>query len=84
MESRVTGAADGEMLLVIETNGVKFLADTSADPAQTDVNTYADLSAAGTIDPAASTDQVFFIERIVGATTARKVEGYFSAGVPNS
>lgn len=84
MENRVTGAADGENLLVIETNGIKFLADTSADPAQTDVNTYADLSAAGTIDPAASTDQVFFIEKIVGATTARKVEGYFSAGVPNS
>jgi hypothetical protein len=84
MENKVTGSSDGELLLVIETGGVRFEADTDANPAQTDVGTEADLAGAGTVDPDASTDDVFFIEGIVGAVADRKVVGYFTRGVPNS
>lgn len=84
-ETITSNATDGVTLLNCwPVKGVRFLADTSADPAQTDVGTYCDLSAAGTVVAATGTDQVFFLEKIQGALTDRKVIGYFSEGVPNS
>lgn len=84
MES-VTTTADGQLVTMIETGGVEFEADTDAAVAQTDVGTEADLAAAGQVDPDASTDDVFYIERIVGAAgTSTKVRGYFTRGVPNA
>lgn len=84
-ETITSASTDGVTLLHCwPTKGVRFIADTSANPAQTDVGTYADLSAASTLDPAAVTDQIFFIEKIQGALADRKVIGYFSEGVPNS
>ena len=81
----VTTTADNQPVLMCETEGVQFEADTDAAVAQTDVGTEADLAAAGQVDPDASTDDIFYIESIVGAAgVATKVLGYFTRGVPNS
>ncbi len=81
----VTTTSSGQLVLMCETGGVQFEADTDAAVAATDVGTEADLAAAGQVDPDASTDDVFYIESIVGAAgTATKVLGYFTRGVPNS
>jgi hypothetical protein len=84
VESVVTTAND-EQVLCVRTNGVTFLADCDAAWAQTDVGTYADLAAAGQVDPNASTDDIFYIEKGVGvAATGTQVVGQFQQGVPNS
>jgi len=80
----VTTTADGQLVLMCRTDGVTFVADTDANPAQTDVGTEADLAAAGQVDPDASTDDIFYIEAIVGAVGDKKVRGHFMRGVPNS
>lgn len=81
----VTTTADNQQVLAVRTDGVQFEADTDAAVAQTDVGTEADLAAAGQVDPDASTDDVFYIEEIVGAAgTSTKVLGHFTRGVPNS
>jgi len=78
----VTTTSNGQEVLMCRTDGVTFEADTDAAWAQTDVGTEADLAAAGTIDPDASTDDIFYIERGVPGQT--KVIGHFTRGVPNS
>ena len=60
------------------TAGVRFIADTDANPAQTDVGTLADIATVSTIDPDASTDDIFFIEKILGPVADKKVLGFFS------
>ena len=85
METVTTSATDGDLVLCIRTRGgVIFEADTDANPAQTDVGTYADLASVSTVNPDASTNDLFYIEAIVGALADRKVRGYFTEGVPNS
>ncbi len=75
----------GEMVQCIRTGGkVIFDATTDAAPAQTDVGTYADLASAATVNPDASTNDLFYIESIVGATADLLVRGWFVEGVPNS
>ncbi len=78
-ETLTSSATDGLTLLKCWTTrgGVRFIADTDANPAQTDVGTLADLAAAGQVDPDASTDDIFFIEKIQGAVADKKVIGYF-------
>lgn len=84
MES-VTTTSSGQFILCCSTDGVTFLADTDAAWAQTDVGTEADLAAAGQVDPDASTDDVFYIERgIGGAAVGTQVWGHFTRGVMNS
>lgn len=80
----VTTTSSGQLVLCWRTAGVTFIADTDANPAQTDVGTEADLAAAGQVDPDASTDDIFYIEKIQGAVGDRKVIGHFTRGVPNS
>ena len=81
----VTTTADGQLVLCWETEGVKFLADTDAVWSITDVGTECDIATAATLDPDASTDDVFYIESGVGtAETDTQVRGYFTRGVPNS
>lgn len=82
-ESVVSASTDGATLIsCIPTRGVRFNADCDAAPAQTDVGTLADLAAAGTVNPDASSNDLFFIESIdlsggaVGTST--KVFGYFN------
>jgi hypothetical protein len=83
MESVVT-TADGQLVLCIRTKGVIFEVGTDANPAQTDVGTVADLATVATINPDASSNDLFYIEAIVGAVGDKKVRGWFVEGVPNS
>lgn len=81
----VTTTVSGQEVLMCATNGVQFEADCDAAPAQTDVLTACDLATNGTINPDASTHDLFLIEEIVGAVgTSTKVLGHFVEGVPNS
>ena len=63
---------------------IRFIADTDANPAQTDVGTEADLATVSTVNPDASTHDIFFIESVVLPLTKKKVKGYFISSVPNS
>ena len=76
----ITAAAtDGATLVPCwPTTGVRFIADTDADPAQTDVGTLCDIATGSTLDPDASADDIFFIEKILGPVADRKVLGFFS------
>lgn len=80
----VTTTANGQLVLCIETENVLFEADTDADWAQTEVGTYVDLASVSTIDSDAVTNQLFYFLKGVGATTGRKILGYFTRGIPNS
>lgn len=54
-----------------------FIADTTTTPTQAQCGTYVDtVTNAGTIDTAASTDDLFFVEKIVDATN-KKVQGWW-------
>jgi hypothetical protein len=88
-ETVTTGASTGDLVdfyKVDET--VRVSADCDAAPAQTDVGTMCDLAAAASLNPDASTNDLFFIESIdlspgaVGTSTV--VTGYFVHGTPNS
>ena len=87
-EVKTTGASTGDLVKVWATRGVRFLADCDAAPAQTDVGTFADLASATTLNPDASTNDLFYIESIdlsggaVGTTT--RVFGHFNEGAPNA
>ena len=65
----------------IPTRGIRFNVDCDAAPAQTDVGTLCDLASVSTVNPDASTHDLFYIESIdltggaVGTST--KVFGYF-------
>jgi hypothetical protein len=79
-ESVVT-TSNGQLVACIPTRGVRFEADCDAAPAQTDVGTLADLASVSTINPDASSNDLFFIEKIdltkgaVGTSTV--VTGFF-------
>ncbi len=79
-----TIAASGDPLLVYTARGVRFIVDTSNTPTQAQAMLAVDLSAAGTIDSSAVTDQVFFVEKFVLPLSSKKAIGYFTLGVPNS
>lgn len=81
----VTTTAAGQEVLCWATDGVEFEADTDAAWANTDVGTYADLAGAGTINPDASANDLFYIERGIGtAGTDTVVRGRFARGTPNA
>ena len=85
LEGVVSNGTDGVTLLnVLRTDGVLFEADTSNTPTQTQVGTDVDLSAAGTLDTSATTDQVFHVLKVILPLSGKKVLGYFNQGVPNS
>ena len=69
---------------MIRTDGVQFEADCDATPAQTDVGTLADLATNSTINPDASSNDLFYIESISSTVSPGKVLGHFVEGVPNS
>ena len=77
-------AATGDPANCVITRGPRFLADTDAAPAQTDVGTECDLATATTLNPDASGDNLFYIEKVVMPLTAKQVIGYFKHENPNS
>jgi Na+-translocating ferredoxin:NAD+ oxidoreductase RnfC subunit len=84
----VTTTADGQMVLCIRTEGVVFEADCEQAVSVTDIGTYVDMASKSTLDPDSVTDQIFYIESIVGgvaaAETSTKVVGWFAHYAPNA
>ena len=76
MEGIVIGTT-GDTARCITTRGPKFVVDTDADPAQTDVGTECDVASGTTLNPDASTDDLFYIEGVILPLTKRKIIGYF-------
>jgi len=84
MQDKVAASGDID-LLAIAVQGVRFEADCDAAWSVVDVGTYADIATKATLNPDASADDLFFIEKGVGvAETGTKVQGYFVHGAPNS
>lgn len=79
-----TIASSGDPLHVWTTEGVRFVVDSSNTPTQAQMQLAVDLSAAGTVDTSAVTDQVFFAENAILPLSSKKILGYFTKGVPNS
>lgn len=85
LDSPSSTPSEGDYHLFLRVQGVVFEADTNTDPVRsTDVGVYADLTDHDTLDESTSSDDLFFIEDIVGATTDKKVLGWFVHGAPNS
>lgn len=56
-----------------------FVADTTTTPTQAQCGTYVDtVTNAGTLDTAASADDLFFVEKIISAAD-KKVQGWFKS-----
>ena len=80
----VTTTATGQMVLCIETENVLFDADCDGVWSIVDQGTYADLGSVSTVNPDASTNDLFYILKGIGtAETDTKVLGYFTRAVPN-
>lgn len=77
-------ATTGDTAKCCVTRGPRFLADTDAAPAQTDVGTECDIASATTMNPDANGDNLFYIEKVVLPLTDKKVIGYFKHENPNS
>ena len=81
----IVTTANGQMVLCIETENILFEADCDAAWSVVDRGTYADLASVSTINPDASTHDLFYILKGVGtAETDTKVLGYFTRGIPNA
>ncbi len=81
----VTTTSSGQLVLCIETDNILFDADTDLVWSTVDQGTYADLATVSTINPDASTNDLFYILKGVGtAETDTKVLGYFTRGIPNA
>lgn len=76
MESKTTTSA-GEKIKAIRTLGVQFKAGTANNTAATDRNLSADLTDENTLNNAASSNDVFYIEDIFGVAADKVVIGTF-------
>jgi len=77
LENKTTGSGETPFIRVVRTDRVTFEADTANNTAQTLVGTKIDLTDHDTLNDAASTTDVFFVESIVGAASEKKVIGNF-------
>lgn len=77
-----TVTTNGTLLKCISTRGIRFIADCDANPALTEAGTYCDLASATALDTDASSDDLFYIEKVVGQLADRKVQGFFQHGTP--
>jgi len=85
----VTTTASGQLVQFYKVDeSVLISADVDAAAAQTDVHTVCDLASSTTLNPDASTNDLFYIESIDlsdgAVATSTKVFGYFTNGAPNS
>lgn len=78
MEDVTTDGSSHTECLVLPVEGVEFEADTDDVVSIADRGCYADLATKATINPDASTYDVFLIDEIVGeAEVSKKVVGHF-------
>lgn len=75
---------DGTLIAAYPTRDTLFEVDTSNTPTAAQQGLAVDLSAAGTIDTSAVTDQVFFFIKAKLPLSSKIAYGYFTLGVPNS
>lgn len=80
-----TTTANGDEVLCVRAHMGMFEADTDAAVSIVDRYTYCDIASASTLDPDASTDDIFFVEDYVGAAeSSTKVIGWFAYAAPNA
>ena len=78
----VTTTSSAADIEVIDVRGVRFEADTNADPViATDRGIFADLTDHDTVNESASSVNVFLIEDVNLPLTDKKVTGYFVSNV---
>lgn len=77
LEDIVTASATHSDIQVMYTDGIEFECDTANAPAVTLRGTYIDLTDHDTLNDGASSNDVFYVTETVGATTNKKVRGYF-------
>lgn len=77
LEAKVTGSGENPYIRVMRTDRVTFEADTANNTAQTLVGTKVDLTDHDTVNDAATTTKVFFVENVEGAAANKKVIGNF-------
>jgi len=81
----VTTTANGEQVQAIRVDGVIFEADCDGVVSLVDIGTFCDIATKGTLNPDASSDDVFFIEDVVGTVeVSTKVRGWFLMAAPNT
>jgi len=69
----------GTMILVLPVEGIRFEADCDAVVSTVDKGTRCDLATVATLNPDATTEQVFLIDELVGTEEVTKVvRGTFS------
>lgn len=78
MEDVLTTATAGDLKRFVRTISTPiFVANTSGTPTQAQCGTYVDtVTNAGTLDTAASADDLFFVEKIISASD-KLVQGWF-------
>jgi hypothetical protein len=77
MEDIVTGAVTHLDIQVLCVDGVEFECDCTDATAVTQRGTYVDLTDHDTLNNGASSTDVFYVTEMIGATTDKKVRGYF-------
>ena len=80
-EAVVTAAGEHEDIKCTRVDWVKLEGDTAWNTSQALVWTYIDLTDHDTLNQAASTTNVFYVEKLVGAAADKKVQGYFVRNV---
>jgi hypothetical protein len=80
-EGAVVGAGEHPEILCVRTDKVLFEADTTGNMAVAYRGTVCDLTDEGELNENAVAVKVFRIESIVGATTDKKAQGYFSQDI---
>lgn len=78
METLASAPTAGDKYLMLRVAGVVFEADCDANSATTYAGTVVDLVNSSHLDIDSSTDDQFYVEEIVGATTDNKVQGWFT------
>lgn len=78
LEDVTSTATAGDLKKFVRTfNAPIFIANTTSTPTQAQCGTYVDtVTNAGTLDTAASADDLFFVEKIISAAD-KKVQGWF-------
>lgn len=81
VEDVTTGAGEHKEIHCVLTDGVEIEGDTAGSPSQALVGTYIDLTDQATLNEAASTTNVFYVDGIVGPVANKKVRGFFVRNV---